>query len=90
MQLSDSDTEFLLQMYDGAKGLMAEKSRQDWADDFVHKLLDYGFDVKTNAKEIGEHDEYLDKSVQETIESEELYDLDDEYADEIWEDEDDY
>lgn len=90
MTPSDADVEFLLQLYDTAKSSMAEKSRGDWAEGFIFKLLDYGFDVKSNAEELGEHDEYLDKAVQETIESDELYDLDEEYADDLWEEEENY
>lgn len=85
MDLSDGDLEFLLQLYDTAKTHISEKARQTFANDFVFRLEDYGIDVHKNAKEIGEHDEYLDKAITEVIESDEDYESDDE----LWFDEDD-
>lgn len=85
MDLSDGDMEFLLQLYDTSKSHIPEKARQAFANDFVFKLEDYGYDVHKNAKEIGEHDEYLDNAVTEVIELDEDYESDEE----LWLDEDD-
>ena len=90
MNLSEHDLEFILQLYDTAHRLIGDKQKQDFANDWLFKLDDYGFDIKASAKEIGEHDEYLDVAVEEYIEGEdefadsveEWYDDDDEYWDE--------
>jgi hypothetical protein len=60
---------------------MADKSKMDYAETFVYKLVDYGFDVKSNAVEIGEHDEYLDKAVDTVLEEDET-DPEDDWLDE--------
>ena len=90
MNLSEHDLEFILQLYDTSIRLIPEKVKIEFAKDWLYKLIDYGFDVKASAKEIGEHDEYLDVAVEEYIEGEdefadsveEWYDDDDEYWDE--------
>lgn len=87
MSLNDSDLEFILQLYDGAVRFIADKSKEDYATDFVFKLIDYGFDIKFNAKEIAEHDEYLAKAVTSLEEDEEWEDSDVWYEDEeVWDD----
>lgn len=71
MSLTDSDMEFILQLYDTAFAHLAEKAKPDFAENFVFKLMDYGFDVKANAKEIGDHDEFLDKAINFALEDDE-------------------
>tara|TARA_B100000927_G_C16371625_1_gene431719 strand:+ start:485 stop:754 length:270 start_codon:yes stop_codon:yes gene_type:complete len=73
MNLSEHDLEFILQLYDTAHRLVADKLKQDFANDWLFKLDDYGFDIKGSAKDIGEHDEYLDRAVTEFLEGEEEY-----------------
>jgi len=81
MNLNDSDLEFILQLYDVGYSFMADKAKMDYAETFVYKLVDYGFDVKSNAVEIGEHDEYLDKAVDTVLEEDES-EPEDEWLDE--------
>jgi|TARA_B110000908_G_C9835921_1_gene263460 hypothetical protein len=88
MNLSDNDLELMFQLYDKAIAQIPEKSRADWAKDFIFILADYGIDLKHNAEEIADHNEYLDSALTEHFESDDEYDSDDEYAEEIWEDED--
>jgi hypothetical protein len=64
MNLSDNDIELLMQLYDKAKSHIADKHKSDWAEDFVLALADYDVDIKANAKELGEHDEFLDEAVE--------------------------
>jgi hypothetical protein len=71
MSLDDSDLEFILQLYDTAFVHLSEKAKSDFAEAFVYKLVDYGFDVKGNAKEIGDHDDHLDKAVETVLEDDE-------------------
>ena len=89
MNLSEHDLEFILQLYDSAVPYMSDKAKGDFATDFIFKLGDYGFDLKASAKEIGDHDIYLDKAMEEFLESEEEYGEPEEewYDDEdIWDD----
>lgn len=81
MNLNDTDLEFLMQLYDKALSHIADKSKSDWAEDFVLSLADYGVNVADNAKEIGEHDEYLDEAVELFLEHNE--------EEESWVDEED-
>ena len=76
MNLSDGDLEFIFVIYDTAKQLVAEKDRLTLSDEIIRHMVDYGFDIKTNATEIGEHCEYLDKSLNDYLEyqEEEEYD----------------
>lgn len=73
MNLSEHDLEFILQLYDTSTRLMADKVKTEHAKDFLYRLYDYGMDIKSNAKEIGEHDEYLDQAVIEFLESEDEF-----------------
>lgn len=73
MNLTEHDLEFILQLYDSAVTYMPDKGKVDFATDFIFKLGDYGFDLKACAKEIGDHDEYLDKAMEEFLEGEEEY-----------------
>lgn len=73
MKLSDHDLEFILQLYDTAHRLLADKPKQEFANDWLYKLIDYGFDVKFYAREIGEHDEYLDAAVESYLELEDEF-----------------
>ena len=73
MNLSEHDLEFILQLYDTAHRLIGDKQKQDFANDWLFKLDDYGFDIKASAKEIGEHDEYLDRAVEEYLEGEDEF-----------------
>ena len=72
MNLSEHDLEFILQPHDTAQ-FIGDKQKQDFANDWLFKLDDYGFDIKASAKEIGEHDEYFDRAVTEFLEGEEEY-----------------
>ena len=85
--MNDSDLELLLQIYDLSVMYITDKNKQDFADNFVYRLADYGFELRSNAKEIGEHDEYLDKSIEIVLESGDDYELDDEYMEDVFEDE---
>lgn len=87
MKMNDSDLELLLQIYDLSVMYITDKNKQDFADNFVYRLADYGFELRANAKEIGEHDEYLDKSIEIVLESGDDYELDDEYMEDVFEDE---
>ena len=49
MNLSEHDLEFILQLYDTSHRLISDKLKQDFANDFLYKLLDYGFDIKASA-----------------------------------------
>lgn len=73
MNLSEHDLEFILQLYDTSHRLIADKHKQEFANDYLYKLIDYGFDVKASAKDIGEHDEYLDRAVEEYLEGEDEF-----------------
>jgi len=88
MNLSDSDLELMFQIYDKALAYVPEKTKTDFAGDFIFVLSDYGIDLKRNAEEIGDHDEYLDKAMTEHIEGSEEHDSDEEYSEEYWEEED--
>jgi len=81
MNLNDSDLEFMLQLYDVGFSFIPDKAKLDYAETYVYKLVDYGFDVKSNAVEIGEHDEYLDKAVDTVLEEDET-DPEDDWLDE--------
>ncbi len=85
MSLTDSDMEFILQLYDTAFVHLTEKAKPDFAENFVFKLMDYGFDVKGNAKEIGDHDEFLDKAVNFALEDDE-YEPEEDWLDTEFED----
>lgn len=71
MKLNDYDLELVLQLYDRAKSHLADKNKSDWAEDFVFTIADYGIDMKSAGKEIGEHDEYLDEAVAQFLENSE-------------------
>ena len=86
MSLNDGDLEFILQLYDTAFAVIPDKAKSDFAENFVFKLVDYGFDVKTNAKEIGDHDEYLDKAVETVLEDDD-FEPEDEWLDPEFDDE---
>jgi len=89
MNLNDGDLEFILQLYDTGYAFMPDKSKMEYAENFVYKMVDYGFDVKANATEIGEHDEYLDKAVDVVLEDDDTEPEDewlDEEFDEEWDD----
>lgn len=86
MSLSDGDLEFILQLYDVGFGVIPDKSKFEYAENFVYKLVDYGFDVKGNAKEISDHDEYLDKAVEVVLEDDDM-DPEDEWLDPEFDDE---
>lgn len=84
--MSDGDVEFLLQLYDTAFVYLTDKQKPDFAENFLYKLMDYGVDVKVNAKEIGEHDEYLDKAVEVVLEEDD-WEPEDDWIDTEFEDE---
>ena len=89
MNLSEHDLEFILQLYDTSHRLIADKFKQEFANDYLYKLIDYGFVIKASAKEVGEHDEYLDKAIEEYLEGEEEFGESEEdwYEDEdLWDD----
>lgn len=86
MSLNDGDLEFLLQIYDTGFVYIPDKSKSDFAENFVYKLVDYGFDVKHNAKEISDHDEYLDKAVVMVLEEDDM-DPEDDWLDPEFDDE---
>jgi hypothetical protein len=81
---TDSDVEFILQLYDTTFRFLTDKQKLDFAESFLYKLVDYGFDVKANAQEIGEHDEYLDKAVEKVLEEDD-WDPEEQWLDEEYE-----
>ena len=78
MSLSDNDLEFIIAMYDAARSSVVEKERSNFAEHFLQVLDQYGFDIAGNAEQISEHDKYLETSVDEYIEHEEVDDTDEE------------
>jgi hypothetical protein len=88
MNLSDNDLELFLQIYDKAIKYIPSKVKEDFAQDFIFVLGDYGIDLKRNATEIGEHEEHLDKAIEHHFSDNDEFDSDDEYAEEYWDDED--
>ena len=85
MNLSDTDLELYLQIYDKAMLHMPEKVKDKFADEFVFTLDDYGIDLKRNAVEIGDHCEYLSDALESHFDVNEDHDSDEEYAEEYWE-----
>ena len=63
-QLNDSDLEFVFALYNSAKALLQnDASREQWADETIKNISDYGFDLDLIATEIGEHDSYLARAI---------------------------
>lgn len=77
MSIASGDLEFIIALYDAARNSVAEKERENFAEHFLEVLDQHGFDIAENAEEIGEHDKYLVKAIDEYVEHEE-----DEYEDE--------
>lgn len=73
MSIADNDLEFIIALYDAARNNVAEKTREDFAEHFLEVLDQHGFDIAANADEIGEHDKYLVKALDEYVEHEEEY-----------------
>lgn len=88
MNLGDTDLELFLQIYDKAIKYIPLKVKNEFAEDFIFTLDDYGIDLKRNAVELSEHCEYLDEAITDFFEENDDYDSDEEYADEYWEEED--
>jgi hypothetical protein len=64
MHLSDADLEFVFSMYDSGKALLAnDAAREQWADETIKHLTEYGFTIELISEEIGEHDSYLARAL---------------------------
>lgn len=72
MVLSDSDLEFVFQMYDSATSLIiSNKDKDSFAEDVVGHLVDHGFEIKDNVEELSEHCQFLSDAVDAYLEMEE-------------------
>jgi hypothetical protein len=72
MVLSDSDLEFVFQMYDSAISLIvSNKDKDSFAEDVISHLVDHGFEVKDNVAELAEHCQFLSDAVDAYLEMEE-------------------
>lgn len=72
MNLSDGDFEFIFNLYDNGMELLTQANdKKLYAESTINTLVDYGFEVKLNIKEISEHCEYLSEALDSYLELEE-------------------
>jgi len=68
MNITDGDFELLFNLYDEAKEFISEKDKPEFANKFIYHLSDYGFEIKSAAKEIADHCDYLADAMDEYLE----------------------
>ena len=71
MNLDEGDFEFIFNLYDEASNFIADKDKPDFARRTIYQLLDFGFELKPEYKEISDHCEYLGEALDEHLEQEE-------------------
>ena len=71
MNLDEGDFEFIFNLYDEAQNFISDKDKPDFARRTIYQLLDFGFELKPEYKEISDHCEYLGEALDEHLEQEE-------------------
>lgn len=87
MHLNDGDLEFVFAMYDSGKALMPnDVAREQWAENTIRNLTEYGFTLELISTELGEYDVFLANALDlireyEEDDGDDAYSEDDEFDD---------